>query len=87
MGLAQSVAFLGAYIMADWRVWARVEQIGARQFLAVASAVPDPPTDKAIVLTAIAPSLAEANGHKARLMVEMGARVRAGGDRVVDVED
>lgn len=61
--------------------------IGVRQFLAIASAVPDPPTDKAIVLTAIVPLPRGSNSEKARLVVEMGARVRAGGGRVVDVED
>ena len=64
----------------------RVEHIGVGQFLAIASAVPDPPADRGIVLTSIVPTLAEANTAKARLVVEMGARVRSNGDRVLDVE-
>ena len=65
--------------------WLRARK-GVRQFIAIASAVPEAPEDRAIVLTSIAPSLAEANTAKARLVVEMGARVRSNGDRVVDVE-
>lgn len=73
--------------MADFRIWARVEHIGVKRFIAIVSAVQDPPADKAIVLTGEAPSLAEANASRDRLMIEMGERVRARGDRVVDVEE
>lgn len=47
--------------MADFRVWGRVEQIGGREFFAIASAVPEALGDRAIVLTATSPSLADAN--------------------------
>lgn len=73
--------------MASFRVWGRTEHIGVKEFLAIASAVPDPPSASAIVLTSVALTLEGANTEKARLMVEMGARVRAVGGRVVDVEE
>jgi hypothetical protein len=72
--------------LADFRIWGRVEHIGVKQFLAIASAAPDEPAQRAIVLQTISPSLAEANLERDRLMVEMGARVRARGDCVVDAE-
>lgn len=74
--------------MADFRIWARVERVGTRQFFAIVSAVHDPPDASVpIVLTALAPSLAEANQQRDRLAIEAGRRVRERGDRVVDVED
>ena len=72
--------------MSDFLVWGRVEHIGVRQFLAIASGVPEDRQDVAIVLTAVAPNLAEANQHRDQLMREVGEKVRARGDRVVDVE-
>lgn len=73
--------------MADFRIWAKVEHVGVKQFLAIASAVPEVVADRPVVLTSIAPTLVEANEHKAQLMVELGDKVRARGDRVVDVEE
>lgn len=72
--------------MADFRIWGRVEHIGVRQFLAIASGVPESGA-RAIVLTGISPSLPEASQDKARLMLKVGEMVRARGDSVVDVED
>jgi hypothetical protein len=72
--------------MADFRVWGKVEHIGVKQFLAIVSAVPEDPRGRPIVLTTITPNLVEANQNRDRLMIELGARVRARGDRVVDVE-
>lgn len=73
--------------MADFRIWGRVEHIGPNQFFAIASGLPDNLGERAIVLTATAPSLADANRERERLMIEMGSIVRARGDSVVDVED
>ena len=72
--------------MADFRIWGRVEHIGVKQFLAIASGVPES-GDRAIVLTGIAPSLPEANQEKHRLMRKVGDQVRARGHQVVDTED
>ena len=74
--------------VADFRIWGKVEHIGVKQFLAIASAVPDPPDDqRPIVLTAIVCELVEANQARDRLMKDVGNRLRARGDRVVDVEE
>ena len=70
--------------MASFRITGRVEALGTRQFLAVASGMPETTAGHAIVLTALAPSLPEANQHKTRLMAEVSARVCARGDQVVD---
>jgi hypothetical protein len=73
--------------MADFRIWGQVEHIGVKQFLAIVSAVPEDHGERPIVLTSITPNLVEANQNRDRLMIELGARVRARGDRVVDVEE
>jgi hypothetical protein len=70
----------------NYRVWGRVEHIGVRQFIAIASGVPENHSDVAIVLTSVSPDLAEATQQRDQLMREVGAKVRARGDRVVDVE-
>ena len=72
--------------MADFRVWGRVEHVGPHDFFVIASAVPDVPGERPIVLTLSAESLERAHTEKAKLMVQAGAAVRARGDRVVDVE-
>jgi hypothetical protein len=72
--------------MVDFRIWGKVEHVGVRQFIAIVSAVPEDHSERPIVLTSITPNLVEANQDRDRLMVELGARVRARGDRVVDVE-
>ncbi len=72
--------------MSDFRIVARVKYIGVTQFLAIASGVPEARQDVAIVLTALAPDLAEANQHRDQFMREVGEKVRARGDRAVDVE-
>jgi hypothetical protein len=72
--------------LADFRIWARVEHIGVKQFIAIASAVQGPPDDsRPIVIFEAAPTLAEAHQRKTRLAIQVGAQVRARGDRVVDV--
>lgn len=74
--------------MADFRIWGKVEHIGVEQFLAIVSAVPDDAgAQRPIVLTSIQHNLPEANQAKDRLMMNVGAPVRARGDRVVDVEE
>ena len=55
----------------------------------MAVAVPDSPhpgDTRPDVLDHIAPSLDEANRVMRELMIELGEKVRARGDRVVDVE-
>ena len=73
--------------MANVRLWGKIERVGPRDFFVIASAVTDPPTDCAIVLTAEATSLVDANQGRARLLVELGEKARERGDRVVDVEE
>lgn len=75
--------------MAAFRIYARVQQIGVKQFLAVASGVPEPPVApeaRAIVLTAVEPDLVAASLAKERMLLEVGAQIRARGGNVVDVE-
>ena len=73
--------------MADFRIWGRIEHIGAREFFVVASAVPEVGAERPIVLTITAGSLQEANAEKSKLVTRVGEAVRARGDRVVDVEE
>jgi len=73
--------------MADFRIWGRVEHIGPHDFFVIASAVPEVPTERVIVLTGSSTSLIDANQERQRLMVRAGEAVRARGDRVVDVEE
>jgi hypothetical protein len=73
--------------MADFRIWGRVECIGRSEFFVIASAVPVRVSDvRPIVLTLTAYSLQQATSDRDRLMVSAGEKVRARGDRVVDVE-
>lgn len=73
--------------MADFRIWARIENIGPSEFLVIASAVPETSgAESASILTTTMQSLADANRERERLVVELGTKVRERGDRVVDVE-
>lgn len=73
--------------MADFRIWGKVEQIGVKQFVAIVSAVPEVEGDHPIVLIESTANLVEANARRNQLMREVGERVRAQGNRVVDVEE
>ena len=73
--------------MADFRIWGRVEHLGPSEFFVIASAVPeDAQSERPIVLTLTAHTLQQAHAERDRLMIDAGAKVRARGDRVVDVE-
>jgi hypothetical protein len=71
----------------DYRIWGKVHHLQPGDFFVVATAVPDPPTDRPIVLTLSSSSLLEANQERSRLMIKLGEQVRERGDRVVDVEE
>ena len=76
--------------MADFRIWGRIEHIGPQQFFVVVSAVPDLPQSGLIGVDLESQTLssrAEATDARAVLMRAMGERIRARGDRVVDVEE
>jgi hypothetical protein len=73
--------------MADFRIWGKVEQIPPAEFFVIASAVPKDGGDGAAVLTTTASTEDLADSAKQKLMREVGALLRARGDRVVDVED
>jgi hypothetical protein len=73
----------------DFCIWGRIDQVGPSQFFIVVSAVHDPPIeyDRTVVLTGEAKSRDDAEAARNELMRELGAKVRARGDRVVDVEE
>ncbi len=73
--------------MPDFRIWARVEHIGPSEFFVVASAVRAHDFASADVLTRNAASRDAATAARDELMVEIGAAVRARGDRVVVEEE
>lgn len=70
----------------DFRIVGRIEHFAPQQFLAIACALPDVGDDGVVVQYVIAHSLSEAAGERDRLVLEIGTKVRARGDRVIDVE-
>lgn len=77
--------------MPDFQLWARIQQLGPQEFVVFVSTISheeSPPEGvQTSVDTASAGSLAEAQALMSRMMVEVGQRVVARGDRVVDVVD
>lgn len=74
--------------MADFRLWATINYVPPDGYVVAVSAVPDEPGNATgtLVEVAVKPSHEEALQIRDQLMLQMGERVRARGDRVVDVE-
>jgi hypothetical protein len=74
--------------MSHFRIWGTINQTAPAHFLVVVSAVRDPPKFSATadVRTADAASRQDAEQLQEKMMIELGAEVRARGDRIVDVE-
>lgn len=72
--------------MADFLIWGTVNHTAPHEFAATVSAVSSDGGECLLVEVALAESLDTARVEMERLMVETGAKVRALGHRVVDVE-
>ena len=73
--------------MADFRIWGTITRAAPACFVVIASAVHDPPSDRADVRTGSASSYQAAEQLRDSLIRQLGAEVVARGDRVVDVEE
>jgi hypothetical protein len=75
--------------MADYCLWATVTQAAAHEFAVTVSAVPTSSNDvnRAQVDMQIAATLEIAETMRAAMLLAMGERIRARGNRVVDVEE
>lgn len=75
--------------MPRFRIWCRVDEIGAGQHLAVASAIPDPASDAAAPLESesrLLRSRDEALESCAHMVTAFRRRLEARGDEVTVVE-
>ncbi len=75
--------------MADFRIWGTIEHVGPQEFCVIATSTPDPPHSALLSESdrETFESLNLANAGRDRMILQMAARVRARGDRVVDVEE
>jgi hypothetical protein len=75
--------------VADYHVWSTITYVPPGRYVVVASAVTvdEARAAQADVRQAFAETMEEAEGVRRALMIELGAAVRARGDRVVDVVD
>jgi hypothetical protein len=74
----------------DYRIWGTITHTGPQVFVVVVSAIPAVYRDQILhrteVVTQVCTGLDEARLARNRMAMEMGERVDARGDRVVDVE-
>jgi hypothetical protein len=74
----------------DYRIWGTITHTGPQVFVVVVSAIPAIYRDQLLhrteVVTQVCGALEEARLARNRMAAEMGERVDARGDRVVDVE-
>jgi hypothetical protein len=74
----------------DYRIWGTITHTAPRVFVVVVSAIPAVYRDQLLhrteVVTQVCQDLDEARLTRNRMAVEMGSRLDARGDRVVDVE-
>ena len=72
--------------MAGFRIWGRIEHIAPQTFVAIVSAIPEQGHEGTRVDTGTTGSRQEAQLELERLMIAMGARLRASDHQVIDVE-
>lgn len=75
--------------MSDFRLWATVNKTAAHEFAVCVRAVPESADEmhRAHVEMQVTTTLEVAETMRASMLLAMGERVRARGDRVVDVEE
>lgn len=76
--------------MADFIIWGRIEPIGKRRYFVIVSELPrDFPSNASstAVETGTVDSREEATALRDGLMKRAGEKIRARGDRMVDVEE
>lgn len=72
--------------MADFHIWGRIEHTAPKEFFVIVSAVPESGEESVRVESSTKESLQAAQLELERLMVAMGAKLRANDHRVTDVE-
>ncbi len=73
----------------DFRIWATIHQTAPSEFAVTVSAMPDDPNslERPRVILRIAATREIAEAIQRELSLKMGAALRAGGNRIVDLEE